>query len=59
MGLAICKEDDHEAKKDDPLERKALEDLYKGMNGNQWEDYKNDDLVYYFCSQKEIDIIKL
>ena len=36
MGLTICKEDDHEAKKDDPLERKALEDLYNVLNGNQW-----------------------
>ena len=39
MGLAICKEEDHEAKKDDPVERNTLKDLFISMNGNQWIDY--------------------
>ena len=39
MGLAICKEEDQEAKKDDPLERKALEDLYKVFDRDRkWDE---------------------
>ena len=43
MDFLCCKEEDHEAKKDDPVERNTLKDFFKGMNGNQWgDDWGND-----------------